>query len=104
MAAKPLLFVAALLLLPACPSSSPSGTGGKTGPNKKVSSSGGTSSNNDAGAPEAAALPEGEVGFSAPDASLCMFHPGAKAYHRCLSAADGTCFHFGETCTPVESC
>lgn len=34
----------------------------------------------------------------------CIYHVGADAYHACLAAGAGTCFHFGPACTPGGSC
>lgn len=34
----------------------------------------------------------------------CMYHPGTRTYHLCLSSGAGTCFHYGRTCAPAGGC
>ncbi len=46
----------------------------------------------------------GAVGFLQAKPKACMFHMEAKGYFKCLSGADGQCFHYGAMCSPDDSC
>jgi hypothetical protein len=99
MAVRLSLIAAALLLLGGCPK----------GPAKKESSGAGKlesgASRADAGpASDKPTPPPGELAFAADGPRPCVFHAGASAYFRCLSGADGTCFHYGASCEPADQC
>ena len=70
---------------------------------KKARSSGHASDANQSGEGQAQG-PEGTVTFVDASPKACMLHAEADGYFRCLSAADGQCFHFGATCEPPASC
>ncbi|MBL4636452.1 MAG: hypothetical protein JKY56_21520 [Kofleriaceae bacterium] len=89
------LGLASLFVAPGCTksqSASPKHTGDKV-----------TSKDAKSSADKSQATPSA-VGFLKAKPQACMYHQEAQGYFRCLSGADGQCFHFGESCAPKNLC
>lgn len=88
--------IVVVLSVAGCPSSksTPAGGSGAGGP---------TTGRNGPRVPVGSNAKNG-IGFAPCPTGPCMYHRGAAAYHHCLSASGGVCFHYGRACAPADSC